>query len=128
MNLHGKIFGGFIMREAVELGWLCAYLFVKGQVYPQVYNIDDIQFYSPVDVGDVMSYEALVCYTLNNIIHVVVKCKTIRPDGTERRTNEIKLTMLGPEESKNKVIPVTYEEAMLYLSGKRAVEDQMSAT
>ena len=25
-NLHGKIFGGHIMREAFEIGWLAAYL------------------------------------------------------------------------------------------------------
>lgn len=24
-NLHGKIFGGFLMREAFEIGWLAAY-------------------------------------------------------------------------------------------------------
>lgn len=33
-NLHGKVFGGFVMREAFELGWLNAYLHVKGLGYP----------------------------------------------------------------------------------------------
>ena len=26
-NRHGKIFGGFIMRQAYELGFLCAFEF-----------------------------------------------------------------------------------------------------
>jgi acyl-coenzyme A thioesterase 9 len=24
-NIHGRAFGGFIMKEIVELGWLCSY-------------------------------------------------------------------------------------------------------
>lgn len=97
------------MKQAVELGWLCAHMFVKGSGYPEVYNIDDIQFYSPVDVGDAMEYEAKVCYTIQNVIHVVVKCKTIRPDGSEKRTNQIKISLLGPKDFKLSVVPQTYE-------------------
>jgi len=33
-NLHGKIFGGHVMREAFELGWLNAYLHIKGLNFP----------------------------------------------------------------------------------------------
>jgi acyl-coenzyme A thioesterase 9 len=29
-NIHGKIFGGYLMREAAELSWLCAHMFTKG--------------------------------------------------------------------------------------------------
>lgn len=31
-------------------------MFVKNKGYPEVYNIDDIQFYAPVDVGDAMKF------------------------------------------------------------------------
>jgi acyl-coenzyme A thioesterase 9 len=48
LNLHGKIFGGYIMREAFELGWLCAYYYVKGTTFPEIYQIDDIQFIASV--------------------------------------------------------------------------------
>ena len=71
-----------------------------------------------------MSYEARVCYTVENVIHVVVKCKTIRPDGTEKRTNQIKISLLGPKDFNLLVLPQTYEEAILYLDGKRAIEEQ----
>jgi acyl-coenzyme A thioesterase 9 len=30
------------MREAFELGWLNAYLHVKGECYPETFHIDDI--------------------------------------------------------------------------------------
>jgi len=46
-NLSGKIFGGFIIRLAYELGWLTAYKFLKGK-YPRCTHIDDVQFLGPV--------------------------------------------------------------------------------
>ena len=46
-NLSGKIFGGFIIRLAYELGWLTAYKFSKGK-YPRCTHIDDVQFLGPV--------------------------------------------------------------------------------
>ncbi len=46
-NLSGKIFGGFILRLAYELGWLCAYKFLKIG-YPRIAHVDDVQFLAPV--------------------------------------------------------------------------------
>ena len=42
--INFKFKGGHLMREAFELGWLNAYLHVKGICYPEIFNIDDIQF------------------------------------------------------------------------------------
>ena len=42
------------MREAFELGWLNAYLHVKGLGFPQIIHIDDIQFLAPVDIGSAL--------------------------------------------------------------------------
>lgn len=49
-NLSGKIFGGYILRLAYELGWLTAFKFLKG-VYPKCTHIDDVQFLGPVEIG-----------------------------------------------------------------------------
>jgi len=46
-NLHGKIFGGYVLRLAYELAWVCVYKFLKGRI-PVVTNIDDVQFLGPV--------------------------------------------------------------------------------
>ena len=46
-NLHGKIFGGYVLRLAYELAWVCAYKFLEGRI-PIVTNIDDVQFLAPV--------------------------------------------------------------------------------
>lgn len=49
-NIHGKIFGGLVMRESLELAVVCAFK-IGGGVLPQIYHIDDIQFILPIDVG-----------------------------------------------------------------------------
>ncbi len=46
-NLSGKIFGGFILRLAYELGWLTAFKFLKGN-FPKCTHIDDVQFLGSV--------------------------------------------------------------------------------
>jgi acyl-coenzyme A thioesterase 9 len=46
-NLHGKIFGGYVLRLAFELAWVCIYKFLQGRI-PIVTNIDDVQFLAPV--------------------------------------------------------------------------------
>lgn len=51
------------MREAFELGWLCAYMFGKGICMPEIYFIDDIQFIQPVEIGSAVEFTAVVAYT-----------------------------------------------------------------
>jgi acyl-coenzyme A thioesterase 9 len=50
------------MREAFELGWLNAYLHIKGHCFPEIMNIDDIQFFAPVDVGTTLSIKSRVTF------------------------------------------------------------------
>ena len=57
------------MREAIEMGWLNAYLFCKGKATPEIHNIDDIQFLAPLDIGSTLSVRSKVTYALENIAH-----------------------------------------------------------
>lgn len=52
-NLSGKIFGGFILRLAYELGWLTVFKFLKGK-FPKCTHIDDVQFLGSVEIGSSM--------------------------------------------------------------------------
>jgi acyl-coenzyme A thioesterase 9 len=79
-NLHGKIFGGYVLKLAYELAWVCVYKFLKGGI-PVVTNIDDVQFLAPVEVGTTLDYTASICYIENNLIHVVVNCKNTKANG-----------------------------------------------
>ena len=57
-NIHGRIFGGFLIRRAFELAHACAYMFSSCR--PQTVRVDEIQFKKPVDVGDLVRYKAWV--------------------------------------------------------------------
>jgi len=60
-NLSGKIFGGYIMRLAYELGWLTSLEFLGGK-FPKCTHIDDVQFLAPVEIGSVLQLQAIVSY------------------------------------------------------------------
>lgn len=49
-NIHGKIFGGLLMRESLEIALVCAYRQGNGS-FPHIYHIDDVRFILPVDIG-----------------------------------------------------------------------------
>ena len=49
-NVHGKTFGGLLMRESIELAFICAYQQSGGEK-PQIYHVDDVHFVTPVDIG-----------------------------------------------------------------------------
>ncbi|CAL4097130.1 unnamed protein product, partial [Meganyctiphanes norvegica] len=51
-NRFKKVFGGFIMRQAFELGWACAYTHSK--LRPRILHIDDIMFRRPVEIGSLL--------------------------------------------------------------------------
>lgn len=57
MNLHGKVFGGFTMREAAELAFNAAVLHSKGKGMPIFRHIDDFLFLNPVEVGKIAVFE-----------------------------------------------------------------------
>lgn len=57
-NAHNKIFGGFLMRHALELSWITAYNFSKKR--PTLEGISDISFHKPVNVSSAIKMHAKV--------------------------------------------------------------------
>ena len=55
-NRHGKVFGGFVMREATELAWMTALLNGDGS-FPQYVHIDDVAFVRPIPVGSITKFK-----------------------------------------------------------------------
>lgn len=57
-NANGFMFGGFVMREAYELGWICARLHTR--LTPVITSVDDVAFMKPVPVGSLIQFTAQV--------------------------------------------------------------------
>ncbi|MCO5598870.1 hypothetical protein L7F22_052969 [Adiantum nelumboides] len=91
-NMHGRIFGGFLMRMAFELAFSTCYLIVGRR--PLFVEVDRIDFLKPVDVGDFLRFKSRVLYTEQDdskqpLISIEVVAHVTRP---ELRTSEVSNT------------------------------------
>ncbi|XP_062081453.1 acyl-coenzyme A thioesterase 2, chloroplastic [Humulus lupulus] len=122
-NIHGRIFGGFLLHRAFELAFSTAYAFAG--LVPYFLEIDHVDFSRPVDVGDFLRLKSCVLYTeLHNpdqpLINIEVVAHVTRP---ELRSSEVSNTFyftftVRPEAKATKngyrirnVVPATEEEA-----------------
>ncbi|XP_053311805.1 acyl-coenzyme A thioesterase 9, mitochondrial isoform X2 [Spea bombifrons] len=116
-NIFNRIFGGFLMRKAYELGWAtaCSY----GGSRPYVAAVDDIMFQRPVEIGSLLFLSSQVCYTQGNYIQVRVHSEVSDPITREHHTTNIFHFTYKSEKEVPQIVPQTYGESMLYLDGKR---------
>lgn len=120
-NIHGRIFGGFLMRKAFELAFSTAYTFAGAS--PRFVEVDHVDFVKPVDVGNFLRMKSSVLYTeLHNpdrpLINVEVVAHVTCPElRTSEVSNKFYFTFtVCPEATKNglkirSVFPATEEEA-----------------
>ncbi|XP_057421405.1 acyl-coenzyme A thioesterase 2, chloroplastic-like [Lotus japonicus] len=124
-NIHGRIFGGFLMRRAFELAFSTAYAFAGAA--PHFLEVDHVDFFKPVDVGNFLRLKSCVLYTeLDNpakpLVNVEVIAHVTKP---EHRSSEVSNRFyftfgVDPEAIKNglkirNVVPATEEEALKVL-------------
>ncbi|XP_065860806.1 acyl-coenzyme A thioesterase 2, chloroplastic-like [Euphorbia lathyris] len=120
-NIHGRIFGGFLMRKAFELAFATAYAFAGAK--PYFVEVDHVDFFRPVDVGNFLRLKSCVLYTeledpARPLINVEVVAHVTSP---EQRSSEVSNTFyftftVRPEAMKDglrirNVVPATEEEA-----------------
>ncbi|KAJ6390088.1 hypothetical protein OIU77_024330 [Salix suchowensis] len=126
-NIHGRIFGGFLMHRAFELAFSTAYAFA-GMV-PYFLEVDHVDFLRPVDVGDFLRIKSCVLYTEHEnsdkpLINIEVVAHVTRPElRSSEVSNTFYFTFTVPREAKamnngfriRKVVPATEEEARCVL-------------
>ncbi|CAL9697774.1 unnamed protein product [Knipowitschia caucasica] len=116
-NIFNRIFGGFLMRKAYELGWANACSF--GSCRPSLVAVDDILFQKPVEIGSLLLLSSQVCYSEGKHIQVRVHSEVYDPlTQTHNTTNVFHFTFSSDRDVPS-IIPETYGESMLYLDGKR---------
>lgn len=86
-NCNGRIFGGFLMRQAYEIAFSTAYKFAGA--HPRFLEIGEVCFHKPVDIGDLVNLSASVMLTYTQLrprIHVEVVASVLSP---EQKSSEI---------------------------------------
>ncbi|XP_007541401.1 acyl-coenzyme A thioesterase 9, mitochondrial isoform X1 [Poecilia latipinna] len=116
-NIFNRIFGGFLMRKAYELGWANACSF--GGCRPSLVAVDDILFQKPVEIGSLLMLSSQVCYTQGKYIQVRVHSEVFDPLTQQHSTTNIFHYTFASDRNVPSVVPRTYGESMLYLDGKR---------
>ncbi|CAH2003993.1 unnamed protein product [Acanthoscelides obtectus] len=125
-NLHNTVFGGFMMRQALELSWVLGLKFSK--LRPVLKSISDIQFNKPVKVNSLIQMHGHVVYTNLNYFQITTFTETFNPiTGKIDTSNSFHFTYYVPELVKE-VIPMTYQEAMMYIDGRRHFNEVMHKT
>ncbi|XVF29620.1 hypothetical protein REPUB_Repub15cG0137600 [Reevesia pubescens] len=124
-NIHGRIFGGFLMRKASELAFSNAYAFAGAA--PRFLEVDHVDFFKPVDVGNFLRFKSCVLYTelenpLKPLINVEVVAHVTRPElRCSEVSNKFYFTFTVRSEAMKEglrirnVVPATEEEAQRVL-------------
>ncbi|GAM22806.1 hypothetical protein SAMD00019534_059810 [Acytostelium subglobosum LB1] len=132
-NMHGNIFGGYLMRKGFEIAFTTCFLQFNSSI-PQFLGMDDITFLLPVDIGNILTLEATIVYTetVEDISYVQVEVfayvSVPLQGGPEKKlSNTFNFTFICKESVQDKpkrVLPQSYAEAMRHLGGKRIVDRQ----
>ncbi|XP_051971165.1 acyl-coenzyme A thioesterase 9, mitochondrial-like isoform X2 [Xyrauchen texanus] len=122
-NIFNRIFGGFLMRKAYELGWANACAFAGCR--PTLMAVDDILFRKPVEIGSLLLLSSQVCYTEGMHIQVRVHTEVLDPLTRQHSTTNVFHFSFRVEKDVPAVVPRSYGESMLYLDGKRHFDETM---
>jgi acyl-coenzyme A thioesterase 9 len=116
-NIHNFIFGGYLMREAYEIAFSCASMFIQDR--PVFVSMDEISFKKPVKIGSILQFTAKVVYSSSTSFQVKVIADVIDvKSGNRETTNTFYLTFQHKDLSK-RLLPKTYSDAMEFIEGLR---------
>ena len=123
-NIHGKAFGGHLLQQAFDLAWVCARQYSAER--PTFLSLDDNAFLKPVEIGAIVIFDGAVCFAddKNRILVCRVEVDVLDEHGRRERTNLFHFSFRVPGSIK-RALPLTYEESMEYLQGKRIHESNL---
>lgn len=122
-NRNGHMFGGYLLRRALEAAWLSAYKHTK---HPMVFaGMDDVTFGRPVEVGKIVEISSRVAFVdpegstmrvFVDVNHISLKSGRLEPRC------EFHFVFVPPEGlmvRTPQVQPVTYAQTLMWLESRR---------
>ena len=118
-NVHGKLFGGFVMEESEKLAQYTARFFAGGRhVVPL--GIDEALFHQPIAIGDCVTFTARLIQSTGFACRVLVVVETRDPTDPSRvplRSDRLMFVYGGSDLPQ--VIPETYSEILMHVDARR---------
>ncbi|CAD6992015.1 unnamed protein product [Ceratitis capitata] len=115
-NAHNTVFGGFLMRLALENSWTSAFLYCGKR--PKLTHICDISFEKPVPVSSFIKLTSYVVYTELNYVQIMTVADVLDTTGGQVTTNLFYSTYKANEHV-HQILPRSYHETMWYIQGRR---------
>lgn len=116
-NAQNTIFGGYLMRKAVELSVVMASVYVGHA--PRLKCVSDISFLKPVMVTDFLQMNAHVVYTSHNYLQLMTIAQNFNTDRREHTTTNIFYITFKADTIVDEVLPGSYREMLWYIHGRR---------
>ncbi|XP_037928136.1 acyl-coenzyme A thioesterase 9, mitochondrial-like [Teleopsis dalmanni] len=116
-NAQYTVFGGFLMRNGLEISWVAARLYNKSPA--KIKHICDISFRSPVSVSSFIKMVAYVVYTQEQYIEVMTVADILDSTTGEQMTSNIFYYTFKAPSAVPEVLPRSYQETMWYIQGRR---------
>ncbi|XP_060648274.1 acyl-coenzyme A thioesterase 9, mitochondrial isoform X1 [Drosophila nasuta] len=116
-NAHNTIFGGFLMRQAIEISFITASIYMRGR--PILMCLSDISFLQPVKVTAFLQMTAYVVYTDQSYIQVMTVAKNWQAESGEPTTTNVFYVTYKADKIVDEVLPRTYREMLWYIHGRR---------
>lgn len=87
VNFGGKVHGGAVMKWIDQTAFACARNWAES--YCVTVYVGGIQFYKPINIGEVIKIDATVIYTGNSSIHIAaeVYSRKISSSEFEKKTH-----------------------------------------
>lgn len=115
-NVHNHIFGGFVLRTAVEISSITACIYAGGR--PLIECISDVAFYSPLKVNSFIKLTAYVVYTYKRYIQLLTIVEVLHENSTTHTTTNSLFLIYKAERNVQEVLPTTYQESLCYINGR----------
>ncbi|ESN96945.1 hypothetical protein HELRODRAFT_102324 [Helobdella robusta] len=122
-NLYNKVFGGYLMRKALELAHANAITHSKSLTHLKC--VDDISFRQPVEIGHLLFLSSRIVYTHKKLLQLRVHAQVLNPLTDEQKTTNTFQFTFSAEKDVPTVVPRTYAEYMLYVEGKRHLDSHL---
>ena len=122
-NRHGKMFGGYLMREAFDIAYITAVL-INPSGGAELLRVDQVLFLAPVPVGSVMDLRSKV--TLIEEIEGIGKVMRVVVKGFNefgKQTNNFNFLFVVKGQTFERYIqPETFNEILEYHEAKRRLQ------
>jgi acyl-coenzyme A thioesterase 9 len=124
-NVHGKLFGGFVMEEAQNLAQYTATCFSKGTPIVPL-GIDEAIFLQPIGIGDLVTFTARLVHSTKKTCRVLVVVEVRDPADTSLeplRSNRL-MFVFGGSNFRPGVLPDRYGEILMHIDAERRYEEE----